>query len=177
MTKQVLLFATKFVALSVPLVWLWMEWGRGAYGRFLTSMAQPIYELLALEIQPGGARERYINYIPFLVLMFITPRLSIARRVMGTIVGAMAIFTFHLIFDVWVQIAYPGGGRGNTGIKDDAPIKLVRLPRPKSFWETLSDLGAVRMRDTDLIEEWLRTELPGLETAGPRLFMPEIRIH
>ena len=67
--------------------------------------------------------------------------------------------------------------RQSLELKDDAPIKLVRLPRPKSFWETLSDLGAVRMRDTDLIEEWLRTELPGLETTGPRLFMPAIRVH
>ena len=67
--------------------------------------------------------------------------------------------------------------RESLELVDDAPINLVRLPKPKSFWETLSELGAVRMRETDLIQEWLRTELPGLETTGPRLFMPEIRIH
>ena len=67
--------------------------------------------------------------------------------------------------------------RKGLELKDDAQINLVRLPKPKGFWETLSELGTVRMRDTDLIEEWLRTELPGLETTGPRLFMPEIRIH
>ncbi len=67
--------------------------------------------------------------------------------------------------------------RESLELVDDAPINLVRLPKPKSFWETLSELGAVRMRETDLIEEWLGTELPGLETTGPRLFMPEIRIH
>ena len=67
--------------------------------------------------------------------------------------------------------------RESLELEDNALIKLTRLPKPKSFWETLSELGAVRMRQTNLIEEWLRRELPGLETAGPRLFMPEIRIH
>ena len=67
--------------------------------------------------------------------------------------------------------------RQSLELDDDAPINLVSLPKPKSFWETLSELGAVRMRQTSLIEEWLRNELPGLETAGPRLLMPEMRIH
>ena len=66
--------------------------------------------------------------------------------------------------------------RQSLELADDARIDLVHLPEPKSFWETLSELGAVRMHQTGLIEEWLRRELPGLETAGPRLFMPEIRI-
>ena len=98
MTKQTLLFAAKFVLLSVPLTWLWMEWGRGAYGRFFTSMVSPLYELLDIGWNPGGARERYINYIPFFVLMFITPRLSMARRLYGTAAGFLAIFVFHVIF-------------------------------------------------------------------------------
>ena len=67
MTRRVLLFAAKFALLSVPLTWLWMEWGRGAYGRFFGSMVDPLYELLDIGLRSGGARERYVNYIPFLV--------------------------------------------------------------------------------------------------------------
>ena len=136
MTKRALFFAAKFIGLSVPLTWLWMEWGRGAYGRFFTSMAKPMYDLMELEMQPGGARERYVNYIPFLVLMFITPRLTIARRVMGTTVGVMAIFTFHLIFSVWVQIAYPEGTRSTTG--------RMRAFKPGAFELALSTSSPIQ---------------------------------
>ena len=38
--------------------------------------------------------------------------------------------------------------RQSLELEDDARINLVRLPKPKSFWETLSELGAVRMRQT-----------------------------
>ncbi len=67
--------------------------------------------------------------------------------------------------------------RRSLKLEDDERIRLVRLPEPKSFWETLSELGAVRLQRTGLIEEWLRTELATLETAGPRLLMPQIRVH
>ncbi len=138
MTKQTLLFAAKFILLSVPLTWLWMEWGRGAYGRFFTSMVSPLYELLDIGWNPGGARERYINYIPFFVLMFITPRLSMARRLYGTAAGFLAIFVFHVIFSLWVQIAYPPGQRStSTGFAIYLPAILLSDALPLVLWAVL----------------------------------------
>ena len=138
MTKRVLLFAAKFVILTVPLTWLWMEWGRGAYGRFFSASVGPLYELLDLEMGPGGARERYVNYIPFLVLMFITPRLSLTRRVLGTLAGFLAIFTFHVIFSIWVQIAYPPGAPStSSGFAIYLPAILLSDSLPLILWALL----------------------------------------
>lgn len=138
MTRQAILFAVKFILLSVPLTWLWMEWGRGAYGRFFTSMVGPLYELLDIGWSPGGARERYVNYIPFFVLMFITPRLSMARRLYATATGFLAIFVFHVIFSLWVQIAYPPGEQGtSTGFAIYLPAILLSDSLPLLLWALL----------------------------------------
>jgi hypothetical protein len=138
MTKRVLLFAAKFVLLTVPLTWLWMEWGRGAYGRFFSTSVGPLYELLDLQMGPGGARERYVNYIPFLALMFITPRLSWSRRLLGTLAGFLAIFSFHVIFSVWVQIAYPPGAPStSSGFAIYLPAILLSDSLPLVLWALL----------------------------------------
>ena len=138
MTKRVLLFAAKFVILTVPLTYLWMEWGRGAYGRFFANLAGPLYELLDLEMGPGGARERYVNYIPFFVLMFITPRLSLVRRLLGTAAGFLAIFVFHVVFSLWVQLAYPSGTQAtSTGFAIYLPAILLSDSLPLILWAVL----------------------------------------
>jgi hypothetical protein len=96
---RLLLTLLKIIAVSAPLTWLWIVWGRDAYGRLFLALAMPIYGLLGLtEIVPEGARDRFINYLPFLILMLITPRLSWKRRVVGTAVGFAVIFAVHLVF-------------------------------------------------------------------------------
>jgi hypothetical protein len=94
-----LLTLLKIVAVSAPLTWLWIEWGREAYGRLFLQLALPIYGLFGLtDVVPEGARDRFINYLPFLILMLITPRLSVRRRVLGTLAGFVVIFVVHLVF-------------------------------------------------------------------------------
>jgi hypothetical protein len=138
MTKRALLFAAKFVILTVPLTWLWMEWGRGAYGRFFTYSVGPLYELFNLGLQAGGARERYIGYIPFIALMFITPGISLTRRLLGTAAGFLSIYSFHVIFSLWVQIAYPPGARGTTsGFAIFLPAILLSDSLPFVLWAVL----------------------------------------
>ena len=76
-------FILKFVALTVPLTLLWNEWGRGAYGGVLHDVSGTIYGWFGLdELQTQGPHDRYINYIPFLALMMLTPALAWRRKVM-----------------------------------------------------------------------------------------------
>ena len=91
-----------------------MEWGRRAYGRLFLELANPIYGWFGVTAYQGGVRERYINYIPFLVLMILTPRISWRHRTLGTLAGLVLIFFFQLGFNLWVESAYPvqGGQRG-----------------------------------------------------------------
>jgi hypothetical protein len=109
------------VAVSAPLTWLWIAWGREAYGRLFFELAMPIYGLLGLTtLVPEGARDRFINYLPFLILMLVTPRLTLKRRVVGTLVGFFVIFLAHLVF---VYVASEGIG-GSTKM---TPTRFMRI--------------------------------------------------
>ena len=78
--KQLLLTLLKIAVVSAPLTWLWIEWGRDAYGELFTQLSLPIYGFFGLTtVVPSGARDRFINYLPFLILMIITPRMSLRR--------------------------------------------------------------------------------------------------
>lgn len=108
-----------FLGLSIPLTWVWLDWGRKWYGRNFAQLALPIYGLFgATTVMPTGARHRFINYLPFLILMLITPRLSLLRRALGIPIGFVLIFFSHVAF-VWVAHIASGGG---------GPINVLGLP-------------------------------------------------
>lgn len=99
MTGRGLLQVLKVVGLTVPLTWLWLEWGRAAYGHLFTRLAIPIFGFLGMtRVIPLGARDRFINYLPFLILMVVTPRMSWVRRVAGIAVGFVLIFVVQVFF-------------------------------------------------------------------------------
>jgi hypothetical protein len=94
--KQTLLFLAKFVALTAPLTWLWQVWGRRAYTAFYGPVAHSIYSFFGFDRVPTPSRERFINYIPFLTLMILTPGLSRRRRLVGITLGMVTLFFLHI---------------------------------------------------------------------------------
>ncbi len=112
---RVLLTLLKIVAVSAPLTWLWITWGKEAYGALFLHLSMPIYGLLGLtEVVPEGARDRFINYLPFLILMIVTPRLSLRRRVVGTAIGFVVIFAVHVVFVYVASTAHQADGAAMT---------------------------------------------------------------
>ncbi len=68
--------------------------------------------------------------------------------------------------------------RAAIGASPGEAIQLVRYPRPKTLWETLTADGFVRMAsERQNLLKWLETELQTLATPAPRLLMPEARIY
>ena len=100
MTKKPFLLAVEFVALSVPLTWLWIEWGREAYPQLFLKVVTPILP----SVRPSHLPDRFVNYVPFLLLMVITPGMGLVRRVVGTAAGFALIFLTHVAF-TWFAIA------------------------------------------------------------------------
>jgi hypothetical protein len=100
MTKTLLRVAA-FAAITLCLTWLWDEGGRMAYGRFLKSVAPPIYDLIGFEgARVGAFRQRYVNFIPFVGLVLVTPHLSARRRAIGLALGLFALFCGHLALNL-----------------------------------------------------------------------------
>ena len=94
--KPTLLFLVKFVCLTVPFVWLWQVGGLRAYHALYSPIADAIYGWLGFEGVATPARDRYINLVPFLALMILTPNLSTRRRLGGTAIGLLILFLMHI---------------------------------------------------------------------------------
>lgn len=90
-----------FVVITIALTWVWTEWGREAYGHFLRAVAPPLYELIGFgDARVGAFRQRYINFIPFVGLVLVTPRIAAKRRALGLAAGLVALFVGHLVLNL-----------------------------------------------------------------------------
>ena len=97
MKKRLLLLAIEFLAITVPLGWLWIEWGRNAYLKLFVKIVTPVFLLIGVtELKPQLVIDHFINYVPFIVLMVITPKLSVKRRIVGIAAGIVILFIGHI---------------------------------------------------------------------------------
>ena len=150
--KQLLLLLLKTLAVSVPLTWLWIEWGQNAYGALFSQLALPIYSALGMTAHiPEGARDRFINYLPFLILMLITPSMSWKRRAGGIAVGFVAIFFAHVAFDYATSLTdLPGGQIDQRGMRGRVSANAFSDALPFVLWVLIA-WGALRER----LSRWL----------------------
>lgn len=100
--KRGLLIVLGFVALTLLLSLVWEEYGlRVAYGRFLRQTGRPLFDLLGLEgVRIMGLRTRYINWIPFVGLLAVTPGLDLRRRALGLAIGFFVFWATHLALNL-----------------------------------------------------------------------------
>jgi hypothetical protein len=95
--KRLLVLIVELVALSVPLTWLWLAWGQDAYQAAFGDVAGPLLRALGVkEVVDSPAQKRFVNYVPFLALMLVTPGLALARRLGGILLGIPLIFLCHV---------------------------------------------------------------------------------
>lgn len=110
MKRRLFLLLLEFLAITLPLAWLWDVWGREAYLDFFRAAAGPLLDLLGVKKFPVVlVRNRFISHVPFLALMLITPGLSRRRRCVGTLVGFGLIFLCQIGLTVTayhVRVAY-----------------------------------------------------------------------
>ena len=132
-SARALLVIGSFLVITVLLTWFWTAWGREHYGYFLKIVAPPIYEAIGFgDARVGAFRQRYINFVPFVGLVLVTPGIALRRRLLGLSGGLIFLFLGHLIlnlteridkgshlpvvpsllsdalpFGVWIVVAYP----------------------------------------------------------------------
>ena len=97
MRSRLLLPLLEAVALSVLLTALWLAWGEAAYQAFFAESARPLLRALGVHALPDSpARRRFVSFVPFLVLMLVTPRLAWRRRLGGILLGIPLLFLGHV---------------------------------------------------------------------------------
>ena len=137
MTGRVLLQALKIVGITVPVTWIWLEWVRAAYGQLFAQLSIPIFGFLGMtHILPQGSRDRFINYLPFLILMIVTPRMSMLRRCVGISVGFVLIFLLQVFFIYASEMAGVQDGQVNRQdiYEKMLPVLLICDAFPFVLW-------------------------------------------
>ena len=165
MTKRVFLLLLELVVISVPLTWLWIEWGREAYPKLLPPFVRPLLALLDLPPQrPNLVPDRFISYVPFLVLMVVTPRIPAVRRVVGTALGFALIFLSHVAFVVYLILMGESERLSARPFANVFPALIALDALPIAVWAILAK---------DFLGEMASRALPGLVPKRPPAPPPE----
>ena len=105
--KRILLLFVEFVALTVPLTWAWRAWLDDPYDALLFQILDALYQTIGgVHAGRGPVGHRFVSYVPFLVLVAITPALSLRRRLWGAGLGSLAIFASHVVMLAISDAAY-----------------------------------------------------------------------
>lgn len=162
MTRNPYLIALELVVVSVALSWLWLSHGKYVYAQFFGSVARPFFDLIGQEEILVVSRERFINLVPFLALMVVTPGLSVLRRSLGTLLGLLALFCGHLTL-TWMAGITPRASSGGFGF-NAFTIRLGAM----LFSDSLPFLvwAAIAARQVRGLASWLFPQLVEQETRS-----------
>ena len=142
--KKAILIVLAFCVISIGLTWFWNEWARAHYADFLKAVAPSIYELIGFgDARVGAHRERYINFVPFVSLLLVTPGLTLRRRTIGLVLGLLSIFVGHLALNL-TELLQPGNSLPIVPsiISDTLPFLvwiIVAYPALKKFLPVADD--------------------------------------
>jgi hypothetical protein len=117
--RRLLLLLVLFFAFSIPLAWLWREWGLLRYLAFLLEILRALHEAMGWPFTAkgiGGLSLRFVTHVPFLVLVLLTPGLS----------GRRQLFPLILVMDglpliLWMVVARDFLRTLIPGLREDAP--------------------------------------------------------
>jgi hypothetical protein len=106
--KKALLVVLAFCVVSVLLTVAWNEWLVDAYAAVFRTIAPAVYGLLGADDTLVYARRgRYINFVPFVSLVVVTPGIALRRRLVGLLLGIVALVAAHLVLN-WTAGFSPG---------------------------------------------------------------------
>ncbi|MBW2267797.1 MAG: hypothetical protein JRH16_04405 [Deltaproteobacteria bacterium] len=137
--KRILLLFLEFVVLSVPLTWAWRTWLHDPYDHLLFEILDALYvEIGAQHAGRGPVGHRFVSYVPFLVLVAITPQLNRRRLLWGSLLGSLAIFFSHLLLLLVSDVTYTIKGGGTDTVATLFPFLLLTDGLPLLIWFVLA---------------------------------------
>ncbi len=140
MKKTLLLLLAKFVAVTAPLTWLWMHGGQEAYFKFFVALSRPFLILLGVtNFPPSLVRDRFLNLVPFLALMLITPGLSVVTRLSRTALGFVLIFLSQIGLTYWAYVTHIRDGKTAESMANYFPALVMSDALPFVLWALLAN--------------------------------------
>ncbi len=140
MRRRLVLLFLEFLAITLPLTWLWDVWGREVYLEFFEWVAGPLLELLGVRRVPRMmVGNRFLNLLPFFALMVITPGLRIRRRLIGSALGFGLIFLVQIGFAAMAFHARARYGLSAEAFSALFPMLLLSDSFPFLIWAVVAN--------------------------------------
>ncbi len=99
--SKLLKFFLLLAGFSLPLFWLWMEWGQGAYQKLLGAAIVPLVQALGEKgLNLFVLKAHYMNLVPLTALILATPALGWKKRLTALALGLAILFIWHLFFSL-----------------------------------------------------------------------------
>jgi hypothetical protein len=137
--RRLWLVLAEIVAISAPLTWLWVEGGRRAYNRLLGAVAGPLFAWLGLpSMKLGLVSPHFVSWLPFLVLVAVTPGLALRRRALGTLLGLATIFLVHVACALLGAISHAAYGESARAVALRFPLLMFNDALPFILWALLA---------------------------------------
>jgi hypothetical protein len=130
----------EFFGLTVPLTWVWLQWGREAYYRAFVKVSRPILIALGVTgVRRDLVHDRFINYLPFLALMVVTPGLSLRRRVVGSLVGCFVLYLGHIGLTYASFLTFIKHGPTRDSMSNYFPALMLSDALPFILWAIIAN--------------------------------------
>ena len=108
------------------LAWLWLTQLRGLYAHFFSAVGTPLFSFPGMGDIPVVYRTRFINVVPFVAMMLVTPKLGARRKSLGIALGLVVIFAGHLAFTAIAGQAWLGASHGGD-LEDNFTVHIAGM--------------------------------------------------
>jgi len=151
----------KFLAVTLPLTWWWMNGGQDTYWQHVYKpYAFPVLGWLGVTtFPPSVVRDRLMNFLPFLALMVSTPGMTLALRVKRSLIGLGLIFVGQIALGYWAHVAYHGRGPEQESAATFFPALVASDALPFVLWALMA---------REFVSSLAASVLPPAPPARPR---------
>lgn len=94
-------FFLLLVVFSVPLFWLWAQWGQNTYQQLMGATIVPLARKMGEKsLNLFLIKGHYLNVVPFAALILASPALGWKKRATALVFGLAVLFCWHLVFSL-----------------------------------------------------------------------------
>jgi hypothetical protein len=138
--KRLFLPLLEFLAITGVVAWWWMHGGQEAYFKAWIEVARPALRWLGVtNFPPSLVKERFLNFLPFIALMTITPGFSWARRLGRTAIGLVVIFFGQIGLTYWGYVTFVRDGQSEESMANFFPAVMLHDALPFVLWAILAN--------------------------------------
>ncbi len=137
--SKLLRFFLLLAAFSLPLFWLWMEWGQEVYQKLIGLAIVPLVQALGEKgLNLFLLKAHYMNVVPLTALILASPALAWRKRLMALALGLAILYVWHLLFSLILNHYQTLWGPDRRFYRVFIPAISVNSALPVILWSILA---------------------------------------